>query len=112
MSKPNMKKMMREHSDLLQNIEFVLVTGHRQDPSIDDRMVLTALKCVLRADVPDDLRAITLVENLLEVEEMRNDVPEHVWHECLRVVMESVRNHSTLKPGATGYLDFVAPYIR
>ena len=112
MSKPNMKKMMRDHLDVLQNIEFVLVDGHRQDPSIDDRIALDALRCMLHADVPDDLRTIDLVEKLIEVQEMRPELPGHIWNECLRVIMESVREHSTLKLNATGYLNFAAQFIR
>lgn len=27
-----MKQMSRDHQDVLQNIEFVLITGHRKDP--------------------------------------------------------------------------------
>ena len=111
MSKPNMKKMMRDYPDVLQNIEFTLVSGYRQDRGIDDRMALTALQCILHDNVPDDLPTITLAENLVDAEEMRPDVPKQIWNEGLRVVMESVRTHSTLKQGATEYLDFVSQFI-
>jgi hypothetical protein len=112
MSKPNMKKMTRDHMDVLLNIEFVLVDGYRHESSIDDRIALDALRCMHNAVVPDDPRTFDLVENLIEVEEMRPELPEQVWNECLRVIMESVRTHSTLQQGATGYLNFAAQFIR
>ena len=48
-----------------------------------------ALKCALNSEVPDDLRTIDLIENLLATKEMRADLPEGVWNECLRVVLQS-----------------------
>lgn len=41
-----MKRMTQDHLDILQNIEFVLVTGYRDDHSIDDRIVADALEAV------------------------------------------------------------------
>ena len=43
-SKMSMKQMSRDHLDVLQNIEFALVTLAREDRSIDDRMVDAALR--------------------------------------------------------------------
>jgi hypothetical protein len=111
MSKTNMKKMVRDHADVLHAIEFALLDGHKHAPGIDDRIALDALRCMHNDTVPSDLLAIDLVEKLIEAREMHAKLPELVWNECLRVVMDSVRRHSTLKPGATIYLDFIANFI-
>jgi len=42
-----LKRMPRDHLDVLQNIEFILVTGYREDRSIDDRIVADALKAAI-----------------------------------------------------------------
>lgn len=111
MVRTSMKKMMRDHLDVLQNIEAVLNDARQNDKGVDDRIVLEALRCAHNSDVPDALRTIDLVEKLIEAEEMRSDVPEPIWQECLRVVIESVRTHSLLKPGETTYLDFIANFM-
>jgi hypothetical protein len=109
--KARMEQMASEHQDVLQNIEFVLVDGHREDPTIDDRHVDAALKTALGGKEPEDPRAIDLAEQLASVRQMREDVPEPVWLECLRVVQQSVKRHSNLRPGERTYLNFAGRFI-
>ena len=106
-----LKQMTRDHQDLLQNIEFVLVTGYRDDGSIDDRVVADALKAAIRGDVPEDGRAQSLNEGLEEIREFRADVSDEIWRDALRTVLQSVHRHSNLKPGERNYLDFVSDFI-
>ncbi len=106
-----MERMTRDHQDVLQNIEFVLVSGYRRDGSIDDCIVAGALKAAIHGDEPEDPRAKSLNEGLEGARELRCDVSDDVWRDCLRVVLQSVHRHSSLKPGCRLYLDFVSDFI-
>jgi hypothetical protein len=110
-SSARMKHAARDHQDVLQNIEFVLVKLWRQDPAIDDRAATTALRASLAGREPDDPRAAELFRSLAEIRAMRADVPEDVWRGCLRTVDDSVRRHSDRRPGETGYLRFASQFI-
>jgi hypothetical protein len=111
----NMKGMTRDHLDVLQNIEFALVTCARHDPAIDDRMVDQALRICKSGEAvaeDDDPRVNMLCEQLMSMRAMREDVSDEVWDAGLRTVDESVRRHSDLRPGEKSYLSFVAQYVR
>lgn len=106
-----LKRMTRDHQDVLQNIEFVLVSGYRSDRSIDDRIVANALKAAILDDIPEDARTQSLNEGLEEVREIRSDISDDIWRDGLRTVLQSVHRHSSLIPGSRGYLDFVSDYV-
>ena len=110
-SRKLLKRMARDHQDVLQNIEFVLVSGYRSDRSIDDRIVADVLKAAILDDIPEDARAQTLNEGLEEVREIRSDISDDIWRDGLRTVLQSVHRHSSLIPGSRGYLDFVSDFI-
>ena len=105
------KTMTREHVGILQNIEFTLAHAHREDGTIDDCVVLNALRAALRGERPSEPRAQRLFDALAAMREMRSDVEDGIWTSGLRVVADSVELHSNLQPGATGYLDFVGPFL-
>ena len=107
----SMKHMARDHLDVLQNIEFVLVSGYRSDRSIDDCIVADVLIAAILDAEPEDSRARSLNENLENIHELRSDVSDDIWRDGLRTVLESVHRHSSLKPGSRGYLDFVSDYV-
>jgi len=107
----SMKHMARDHLDVLQNIEFVLVSGYRSDRSIDDRIVADALRAVILDTEPENTRAQSLSGSLEHIRELRVDVPDDIWRDGLRTVLESVHRHSSLKPGSRGYLDFVSDFV-
>jgi hypothetical protein len=106
-----MKRMTRNHQDILQNIEFVLVSGYRDDHGIDDCTVADALKAAIRDDVPEDPRAASLSEGLEGIRGFRSDVSDDIWRDGLRTVLQSVHRHSSLKQGSRGYLDFVSDFV-
>ena len=106
-----LKRMTRDHYDILQNIEFVLVSIYRNDRSIDDRIVADALKAAIHGDVPQGVHAQSLMNGLEDIREMRSDVQDDIWRDGLRTVLQSVYRHSNLRPGATGYLDFVSDFV-
>jgi hypothetical protein len=106
-----LKRMSRDHHDILQNIEFVLASGYRDDRSIDDRLVADALKAAIDGNVPQDARAQSLNDGLEEIRQFRCDTSDDIWRDGLRTVLQSVHRHSSLGPGARDYLDFVCDFI-
>ena len=106
-----MKRMTRDHQDVLQNIEFVLVSGYRSDRSIDDRIVADALKAAIHDEVPEGDLAQSLNESLENIRELRSDISDDVWRDGLRTVLQSVHRHSSLKSGSRAYLDFASDFI-
>ena len=115
LTKTAFKSMTRDHIDVLQNIEFALVQEARNDPRIDDATIDQALgSCLDRTELPDnaDSRIVRLCHLLESMQALREDVSDEIWHAALRTVRKSVRTHSSLAPGDTGYLDFVRPYVR
>jgi hypothetical protein len=115
MTKGAVKHMERDHVDVLQNIEFSLVTQARDDPTIDDTVIDDALRvCIDRAEPSDgaDSRVAALCGMLKSTRSLRQDVSDEIWAAGLRRIQKSVRLHSNLVPGETSYLDFVRPYVR
>jgi uncharacterized alpha-E superfamily protein len=107
----SMKHMARDHLDVLQNIEFALVSGYRSERSIDDRIVADVLIAAILDAEPEDSRAQSLNESLENIRMLRSDISDDIWRDGLRTVLESVHRHSSLKPGSRGYLDFVSDYV-
>ncbi len=107
-----MKRMSRDHLDVLQNIEFALITCYRDDHSIDDRFVADALLSAMNdTAVPEDPRAKALSDAIENIRLLRSDVPDDIWRDGLRTVLQSVHRHSDRRPGATDYLDFVSAFV-
>ncbi len=114
-TKVNLKHMTRDHVDVLQNIEVALVKCARDDSSIDDRLIDQALRiCISQSEPPEntDSRMTRLCQTVTSIRSLREDIADDIWIAGLRTVAESVRRHSDLKPGETGYLDFVRQYVR
>jgi hypothetical protein len=109
-SSARMKSMTRGHQDVLQNVEFVLVTSHRQDSTVDDKIVAEALRASIN-QTESTGKVAEIVDALASIREFRSDIDDSVWRDALIVVLDSVRRHSQLRPGETGYLDFVARFI-
>ena len=106
-----LKRMTRDHHDLLQNIEFILVSRYHDDGSIDDRIISDALNAAIRGDTAEYALAESLHEDLEEVRVLRSDVSDDIWRDGLRTVLQSVQRHSGLRPGEREYLDFVCDFI-
>lgn len=106
-----MHRMMHRHEDLLLSIETTIQRRWREDPDLDDIVVVHALRAMITAEEPEDDRAVELTADLLEQEESRPNISDHLWREAYRVVLDSVYNHSTLQPGNRNYLEFVAYFI-
>ena len=110
-SRKLMKRMTRDHQDLLQNIEFVLVSQYRENHRIDDRIVAETLKAAINGETVEDALAESLNKELEEVRLFRSDVSDDIWRDGLRTVLQSVHRHSGRRPGEREYLDFVSDFI-
>jgi len=106
-----LKRMRRDHLDLLQNIEFILIKRYQEDSTIDDRLVAEVLKAAIDSNAPQDEQAASIKESLQGIRELRSDVSDDIWRDGLRTVLQSVHRHSDLKPGSTYYLDFVSEFV-
>ncbi|MGP0070066.1 MAG: hypothetical protein ACLQGP_41520 [Isosphaeraceae bacterium] len=114
-SKTSMKHMTRDHLDVLQNIEAMLIAYAREEPSVDDRVIDEALG-LSRQDEGDIEDAQVHVKGLClflhDLRATRADVSDTIWQGALRTVQDSVRRHSSLRPGDKAYINFVSNYIK
>ncbi len=107
-----MKRISENHLDLLQNIEFTLISCYRSDKTVDDCVLRDALKVILFKKTYGDLRVQEVVTQLKVIRAMRADISEDIWNDALQVVLDSIHTHSTLTPDARGYINFVSPFIK
>jgi len=103
--------MTRDHVDVQQNIEFSLISSYEKDGSINDRIIARVLQAAIRNEIPDGARAQSINKDLEEMRDFRDDVPDKIWREGLRTVLQSGQRHSKLLPGERNYLDFVSDFI-
>lgn len=105
------KQMTRDHVDVLQNIEFSIVSTCRSYDDIDDRVITSALKTAIDGSEPVGELSAVLVNDLAGFRGIRPPVPDDIWTKGLKVVMESVHTHSDTKPGDRDYLAFIRNYV-
>ncbi|MGD8499369.1 MAG: hypothetical protein PVJ86_01905 [Phycisphaerales bacterium] len=110
-SRKLLKRTTRDHQDVLQDIEFILIPRYRDDGSIDDRIVADALKAAIHGYVAEDALAESLHKDLEEIRQLRSDVSDDIWRDGLRTVLQSVHRHSNMRPGEREYLDFVCDFV-
>jgi hypothetical protein len=103
--------MTENHVDVLQNIEFVLISSYRNNKDIDDKVVAAALKAAIQCSESDDELSNSLVKAIAQTRSMRKDVSNEIWTNGLKVVLESVYNHSEAQKGDTDYLDFASGFM-
>lgn len=103
-----LRRMTRDHLDVLQNIESVFISAYHEDGSIDDHIIAEVLKAAIRGEEPVSSRAQSISDDLDEIRNLRADVTDNVWRDGLKTVLQSVQRHSDLRPGEREYLDFVS----
>ena len=106
------KRMTRDHLDVLQNIEFSILSTCRNHDDIDDRIIASALKTAVAGSEPVGELSAILINDLVQIRQMRGDsVPDNIWTDGLKVVLRSIRNHSDTQPGDRDYLTFMQNYV-
>jgi hypothetical protein len=109
-----LRRMPEEHPDVLENIEFWLVRAWRDDPRVDDAAADTALRLTLAGEWVDstkDAQVWRILTALEAMREVRGDISDEVWRDALLTVKQSVRRHSTCRPGERRYLHFTASFV-
>ncbi len=113
-TKTSMKHLTRDHVNVLQNIEAMVVGYAREEESVDDRTIDEALG-YMRRDKQNiegaDLHVKGICLYLDEMRAHRQDVSDAIWLAALRTVQDSVRRHSSLHPGEKAYIEFVSNYL-
>ncbi len=105
------RKMTTQHTDVLQNIEFILVDAYRENEAVDDQIVASVLKAAIAEQHPAGKLTGMLFDRLAAMRQERSDVSDDIWTNGLKVVLKSVGTHSKAQSGDTDYLDFVAPFV-
>lgn len=110
-SRKLMKRMVRDHQDVLQNIESIIISEYRENRRIDDRVVADALKAAIHSETAENDLAESINQAVEEMRMLRSNVSDDVWRDGLRTVLQSVHRHSYLRPGEREYLCFVGDFI-
>jgi hypothetical protein len=110
--------IVRDHVDLLQNIEFALVSTWKEDTRVDDAAVYEALRAVREDDEARSPLAGEAAAAVREILDWRgqdldsHELPRPLRRAACKKIMSSIRNHSSCTPGDTGYLRFVSQFVR
>lgn len=104
-------KQREEYMDILQNIEFTLVTAFREDQSIDDATVRNALQASIKNKPCEDPRSQKIAGQLQGVRELLVDISDKIWIKPLQTILTSLDNHSSNTPGSKGYLEFASHFV-
>jgi hypothetical protein len=105
------KRMIRDHMDILQNVEFSLVNAAKDSSEIDDSVIEQILRHAIHSKPSED-PVVTWALNLLkEMRQQRSDISDQIWSDALRVIYTSLRRHSSCEPGCRNYLRFVSAYV-
>jgi uncharacterized alpha-E superfamily protein len=105
------REMTKHHLDVLQSIEFSVVSAWRRDERIDDKAVSSALRAAIAGTDAADELAGAVGQELRNARRLRADVSEEIWTKGLKVVLESVHNHSAGRDGDINYLSFIEPFV-
>jgi|GEM_PF-1377277 len=108
--------IVRDHPDLLQNIEFALVETWKEDVSVDDAAAYEALRAVREDDAAHSPPAASAAAAVRAIFDWRQSLEPDGLSRALRraackKIMRSIRNHSGCTPGERGYLCFVSPFV-
>ena len=105
------KKFSRDHEDVLEDIEVVLVYEERENPEIDDQVASLAIRARIANIPPEDSLAELVFSELAVVRARHATISDFEWIEALRVIHESIVRHSGRTPGEKHYLRFAARFI-
>ena len=105
------RRMIRDHVDLLQNIEATLVAAARQSEDINDYVVELVLRAAITRTESDRPTVVEAVARLDNIRDIRPELTEELWTNGLQTIYSSLRRHSDCRPGDTAYLDFVDDYV-
>ena len=106
------RRLVRNHADLLQNIEFTLVNVASDSHEVDDQCIERILRHAITQKASEDPSINLALDSLAAIRRLREEDPGDLWSDALRVVNASLKRHSNSEPGETSYLRFVSQYVR
>lgn len=106
-----MRAVSERYTDVLQNIEMIVITASRDNNAVTDCEAADALRALLYTKENSNPLANQIADDLRSLRELRTELTDAVWKACLRVVLDSVNTHSSLTPGAKGYLNFISDFL-
>jgi hypothetical protein len=99
-----------QYVDVLQNIELMLLGTVRADRRVDDSVIEEGLVAAIEGQADEDELVTKVTAGLNAVLASRPDMPKPAWRDSLRTILDTLRRHSTRRPGDYGYLRFISPY--
>lgn len=105
------EEITRGHPEVLHVIESTILRSWSVVPGVDDYWAHMGLIGAMRDDPPDHPCSWDVYWRLQQARELRDDVPAEIWLDALRVVDQSVRDHSSLQHGDRSYLAFILQYV-
>jgi glycerate kinase len=99
-----------QYLGVLQTIELMLLGTVRADRRIDDSVMEAGLVAAIEGRADEDEVVAKVIAGLDAVRASRPDMPLPAWRDCLRTILDTLRLHSTRRPGDYGYLLFISPY--
>jgi hypothetical protein len=101
------RRVVRRHAPVLEEIQAALLAAADEDERVDDWTVYQALKAHLTHRDPTSERVDAVFELIEDVYEDCVDIEDDQWDDCLRVLMNVIRNRSNMAPGETDYLEWL-----
>lgn len=99
-----------QYVGVLQTIELMLLGTVRADRRIDDSTIEEGLIAAIEGRTDEDEVVTKVIGGLSATRASRPDIPPPAWRDCLRTILDTLRLHSTRRPGDYGYLRFISPY--
>jgi len=99
------------HTDLLEDVEGSILETQRYVTGLCDHWTHLGLIGAMRDDLPEHPCSIMLFQALKNLRQQREDVDDELWLDALRVVDQSVRDHSSLRHGDRTYLSFIGAFF-
>lgn len=110
-NRAGLKHIVRDHIELLGEVEGVLLVYAEENSDVDDRTLDEALG-ILRGkkeDIRDAERHVKMICLIMGHLRARNKaVSDTVWLGILRTIQDEVRRNSSLNPGETTYIKYAS----
>jgi len=112
-NRATLKHIVRDHIDILQDIDTVLLAYAEESQEVDDRTIDEALGILRRKnesirDAEHHVKSICLL--LGHIRTRHEDVSDTIWLGALRTVQDELRRHSSLNPGEKSYIEYASNY--
>jgi hypothetical protein len=112
-NRATLKHIVRDHIDILEDIEMVMLAYAEESPEVDDRTIDEALGLLRRKNesIRDaELHVKSLCHLMSHIRARHGDVSDTIWLGALRTVQDELRRHSSLNPGEKTYIEYVTNY--